>query len=162
VPLLHPAEVLLDVRTPHAIPTIGLRHSVTVAVLPPVPPSLSGVSQVRVAGGEAELLALLRASLLDAHLTPLLQAFRDEVRIGARTLLGSVSSGIATGILRAAHLLPGRPAEHIATLLDALGVADLIELEPGRNGRPVIRRKTCCLAFTLPRPKVCSGCCIKP
>lgn len=162
VPLLDPADVLLDLRRHGAIPTIGLRRSVAVAVLPSVTRALSGLAQVRLVEGEAELLKLLRESLLDAHLMPLLQAFQGEVRVGTRTLLGSVSSGIATGILRAAHVLPGTPAEHIATLLEALGVADLIELVPGRNGQPVVRRRTCCLAFTLPRPKICAGCCIKP
>jgi hypothetical protein len=24
-----------------------------------------------------------------------------------------------------------------------------------------VLRKTCCLAFTLPQPKICAGCCIK-
>jgi hypothetical protein len=161
VPLLHPADVLLDLRAHRAIPTIGLHRSVTVAVLPSAPLAPSEPSQVRLVEGEAELLALLRESLLDAHLMPLLEAFQGEVRVGTRTLLGSVSSGIATGILRAAHLLPGTPADHIATLLDALGVADLIELVSERNGRPVVRRRTCCLAFTLPRPKICAGCCIR-
>jgi ferric iron reductase protein FhuF len=42
------------------------------------------------------------------------------------------------------------------TLLRALGVDDLVELTPELE----IRRKTCCLAFTLPEPKVCRGCCI--
>lgn len=162
VPLLHPADVVLEVSAHQAIPTIGLRPSVTVAILGSVPPAGSGPAPVCPVDSEAELLARLRESLLDAHLLPLLEAFREEVRVGTRTLLGSVSSGIATGILRAAHVLPGRPAEDIATLLEALGLADLIELVPGRNGRPLIRRKTCCLAFTLPRPKICSGCCIKP
>jgi ferric iron reductase protein FhuF len=40
-------------------------------------------------------------------------------------------------------------------------VADLIELVPERDGRLDVQRKTCCLAFTLPQPKVCKGCCIK-
>jgi ferric iron reductase protein FhuF len=58
-------------------------------------------------------------------------------------------------------VLPGSSAETIDTLLTALSVQDLIELVPGRNGKMDVQRKTCCLAFTLPNPKVCIGCCIK-
>jgi ferric iron reductase protein FhuF len=41
-------------------------------------------------------------------------------------------------------------------VLAALGVARLVDLSP--DGR--VRRRTCCLAFALPEPKVCDGCCI--
>jgi ferric iron reductase protein FhuF len=40
-------------------------------------------------------------------------------------------------------------------------VADLVELVPGRGGEPTVQRRTCCLAFTLPSPKVCQGCCVR-
>jgi hypothetical protein len=161
VPLVAPADVLLGPGGRRVLPAIGLRHSVTIAVSPAAPPALSGLAQVRRAGSETELLGLLRGALLDAHLRPVIEGIRREVRIASRTLLGSVASGIATGVLRAAHVLPGDPAEHIATLTGALGVADLVELLPGRGGQPVLRRKTCCLAFTLPQPKVCAGCCLR-
>ena len=39
-------------------------------------------------------------------------------------------------------------------------IADLVDLVAGPGGRPTVQRKTCCLAFTLPRPKICAGCCI--
>jgi len=58
-------------------------------------------------------------------------------------------------------LLPGSSAETIDVLLTALGIEDLIELVPDRTGRLDVQRKTCCLAFTLPQPKICQGCCIK-
>jgi hypothetical protein len=83
------------------------------------------------------------------------------VRLGKRTLLGSLSSGVAYAVLRSADVLPGSSVQTIDTLLGALGVDDLIELVPGRNGKLDVQRKTCCLAFTLPNPKVCVGCCIK-
>ena len=86
---------------------------------------------------------------------------RGQVRIGARTLLGSLSSGVAYAVLRSADVLPGSSAETIGTLVGALEVDDLIELVPGANGKLDVQRKTCCLAFTLPQPKVCAGCCIK-
>jgi ferric iron reductase protein FhuF len=83
------------------------------------------------------------------------------VRLGKRTLLGSLSSGVAYAVLRSADVLPGSSEETIDTLLGALGVADLIELVESPNGKLEVQRKTCCLAFTLPNPKVCAGCCIK-
>jgi len=68
---------------------------------------------------------------------------------------------VAYAVLRSADVLPGSSAETIGTLLEALDVADLIELVPGPNGKLDVQRKTCCLAFTLPSPKICQGCCIK-
>jgi hypothetical protein len=162
VPLLYPNDVLLHFDHQRPLLTLGMRRSIGVAVLPSDPLALSGLRQVRVVRDEAAMLATLRASLLDAHLSPLLDAIHAEVRVGARTLLGSVSSGIAHGILRAADVLPGSTVEHIGTLLSTLGIQDLIELVPGPTGEPTVQRKTCCLAFTLPEPKICTGCCIRP
>jgi hypothetical protein len=162
VPLLYPDDVLMHFEDQRPLLTLGFRRSVAVAVLPSDPLALSGLAQVRVVRDEAALLDALRASLLDAHLTPMLDAIHAEVRVGPRTLLGSVSSGIAHGILRAADVLPGSTVEHIGTLLTTLGVEDLIELVPGPSGELTVQRKTCCLAFTLPQPKICTGCCIKP
>jgi ferric iron reductase protein FhuF len=115
------------------------------------------------------MLGVLRESLLDAHLAPLVEAIHARVKVGTRTLLGSVSSGIAYGVLRTAGVVSGStgPAstagsvEAIGTLLRALDLDDLIELVPGPSGEPTVRRKTCCLAFALPESKICAGCCIK-
>jgi ferric iron reductase protein FhuF len=111
---------------------------------------------------EAALLAALRTTLLDAHLAPLLERIRESVRLGARTLLGSLASGVAYGVLRAADVLPGSAAANTDALLTALDVADLVDLVPGADGALTVQRRTCCLAFTLPEPKICSGCCIRP
>lgn len=162
VPLLDPADVLIHFEDHRPLVTMGLRRSTTVAVLPNDPLALSGLPEVRVVAGETELLAVLRASLLDAHLAPMIAAIQAEVRIGTRTLLGSVASGIAHGILRAADALPGSSVRSIETLLAALDLADLVELVPGPAGEPTVQRRTCCLAFTLPRPKICQGCCVRP
>jgi hypothetical protein len=162
VPLLTADDTLIHFRDPRPLVTIGLRTDIPVAVLASDPLALSGLPQVQVVADEAELLAVLRRSLLDQHLTPLLDAIHGQVRLGKRTLLGSLSSGVAYAVLRSADVLPGSSAESIDTLLDTLGVRDLIELVPGRNGKLDVQRKTCCLAFTLPQPKVCVGCCIKP
>jgi hypothetical protein len=160
VPLLTADNVLMHFNDPRPLITLGLRQAIPVAVLASDPLALSGLPQVRVVADEAALLAELRRSLLDEHLTPLLDAIHGMVRLGKRTLLGSLSSGVAYAVLRSADVLPGSSAETISTLLSALGVEDLIELIPGHNGKLDVQRKTCCLAFTLPSPKICQGCCI--
>ncbi len=161
VPLLHPEDVLVRIGEQAPLLTLGLRRTTPVAVLPSDPLALAGPPEVRVVAGEAELLDALRSSLLDAHLTPMIEALHTQVRLGTRTLLGSVASGVAHGVLRAADALPGSSAETIGTLLEALGVADLVDLVPGPTGELTVQRKTCCLAFTLPQPKVCAGCCLR-
>lgn len=161
VPLLHASDVVVHFEDHGPLLTFGLRRSIGVAVLPSDPLALSGLPQVRVVDDPAQLLGTLRASLLDGHLHPLLDAIRAQVRLGTRTLLGSLSSGIAYGVLRAADALPGSSADNIGTLLSALDLEDLVDLVPGPAGELTVRRKTCCLAFTLPQPKVCADCCLR-
>ena len=161
VPLLESSATLIDFSDRRTLVTLGLRRSIPVAVLPTDPLALAESSRVRVVADERELLAALRATLLDAHLSPVITAIQGEVRIGARTLLGSVASGIAQGLLLAADALPGSAVEAVDTLLATLDLTDLVELVPGPNGKPTVQRRTCCLAFTLPTPKVCQGCCIR-
>jgi len=163
VPLLRPQDVLVHFEDHRPLLTIGLDSDIPVAVLPSDPLAISRPAQVRVVADEVALLGELRDSLLDDHITPMLDAFRAaHVRVGERTLLGSLASGVAYGVLRAADVVPGSSVQNIATLLGALGVQDLIELVPDAAGRLTVQRKTCCLAFTLPEPKICAGCCIKP
>jgi hypothetical protein len=161
VPLLSSDNVLVHFTDPRPLLTLGLRAGIPVAVLPNDPLALTADPRVRVVADEDALLAELRRSLLDDHLTPLLNAIHDRVRLGKRTLLGSLASGVAYGILRSADAVPGSSADTITTLHRALGVEGLTELVTDRNGQLDVQRKTCCLAFTLPKPKVCSGCCIK-
>jgi hypothetical protein len=161
VPLLTADNVVMHFQDPRPLVTIGLRPDIPVAVLASDPLALSGLPQVKVVADETALLAELRSSLLDAHLTPLLDSIHGMVRLGKRTLLGSLSSGVSYAVLRSADVLPGSSADTIGMLLGALGVEDLVELVKGPNGRLDVQRKTCCLAFTLPSPKVCQGCCIK-
>jgi hypothetical protein len=160
VPLLTNTNVLMHFTDPRPLVTLGLRADTPVAVLPSDPLALSGLPQVQVVADEAALLQGLRVSLLDEHLTPMLDAIHARVRLGKRLLMGSVASGVAYAVLRSADVLPGSSAESIEKLHGALGVTGLTELVPGRNGKLDVQRKTCCLAFTLPKPKVCQGCCI--
>lgn len=161
VPLLTADDVLMHFGDDRALLTVGLRHDITVAVLPSDPLAFGRLPNVRVVADEAALLAELRRSLLDEHLDPLLDALRTSVRLGRRTLLGSLASGVAHAVLRSADALPGSSTDTIDTLLAALGVADLVEVVPDEAGRPIVQRRTCCLAFTLPNPKICQGCCIR-
>ncbi|MDT4995590.1 MAG: hypothetical protein QOH97_5482 [Actinoplanes sp.] len=161
VPLLTSTDVLISFTDPRPLVTLGLRADIAVAVLPSDPLAVRGLPQVKVVADEAALLGALRTSLLDQHLGPMLDAIHSRVRLGRRTLLGSLASGVAYAILRSADVLPGSSVTSIETLLTALGVADLIELVPGSTGALTVQRRTCCLAFTLPNPKVCEGCCIR-
>lgn len=161
VPLLDAESTLIHFADPHTLITLGLRQSTRVAVLPADPLVVTEPQRVQVVADEQELLATLRASLLEAHLSPLITAIQGEVRIGTRTLLGSVASGIAYGLLTASDSVPGSTVDAIDTLLDTLGLADLVELVPDADGKPTVQRRTCCLAFTLPKPKVCQGCCLR-
>lgn len=159
VPLLDPRDVLVRPSGERPFLTIGLRRA-RVAVLPTDPMAAAEGDDVTVVASEEALLDTLRDTLRNRHLDPLLAEIRSWVRLGERTLLGSLASGVAYGVLRGA---PG-DAEELRgtahTLLSALGVADLVDLEPAPTGY-VVQRRTCCLAFTLPQPKVCSGCCVR-
>lgn len=124
---------------------------------------LANTPEALVVADDNLLLKLMRVSLLDHHLEPLAECIQEQVKVGRHNLRGSIASGIAYGVIRAAKALPGSPEEIINTVLVALGLEDLIELLPGAEGGDGlgVQRKTCCLAFTLPEPKVCSGCCLR-
>jgi hypothetical protein len=135
--------------------TVGVREA-AVTVLPSDPLSALAGANVRVVADEAALLAEFRRTVLDAHLAPMLASLAGRVHLGRRTLLGSVASGIGHALTRASDVLPGSAATTAETLLRALSVEHLVEMVAGG-----VQRKTCCLAFTLPEPKICRGCCIR-
>lgn len=164
VPLLDPARVLVRFNNRHPFLTLGLRRP-AIAVLPSDPLlAIAGaypVWDLRIVADEAELLVTLRQTVLDSHLRPVMDQIRTHTRLGRRTLLGSLASGVAHGIIRASDALPGAATSTISTLLDTLGVTDLVSLRREPTGELRVYRHTCCLAFTLPDPKICSGCCIR-
>jgi hypothetical protein len=162
VPLVRPADVLLRIQEEQPPLCLGLSRSVRIAVLPGDPLAGSARLDVVPVAGEAQLLAVLRAAVLDDHLTPLMARVQGSVRLGDRPLLGSLASGVSHAVLRTAAVLPAPVTDHAVTLLDALGVRDLVDLVAGPSGGFTVQRNTCCLAFTLPLQKVCSGCCIRP
>lgn len=128
------------------------------------------------------LLATLRESLMDRHLELVLDQLHRLVRVGRRTLLGSVASAVCYALLRTREVPPGTSAARILAdhvpesaahvladhalvpvanaILETLGLADLVAFGPDDAGRLTVARRTCCLAFALPSPRICSGCCI--
>lgn len=166
VPLLTPDNVL--VRFGRWEPggndpflTLGLRR-LDLAVLADDP--LAGTPGTTVAGSEQQLLGLLRRTLRETHLDPLLAQIQQRVRLGTRTLLGSLASAVGYAAVRGLDRGPDGTDGILAvtgTLLSALDVDDLVTITPGPDGQPAVQRHTCCLAFTLPEPKICSGCCLR-
>jgi hypothetical protein len=167
VPLLRPEGVVARWSSRQPFMTVGIT-SIEVAVLPSDPLAAGSRAARRAAGitvlpDEEALLGALRTALMDEHLTPLLEAIHTRLHLGRRILWGSLASGVAHGLSRATDVLPGSTLETAAQVLAALGVDDLVELSPRVDGPSglSVQRKTCCLAFTLPEPKICSGCCIR-
>jgi len=161
VPLLRPEDVLVDFHDRQPFLAIGMATP-AVAVLQSDPLAATATPGVVVVPDEPALLDLLRETLFDAHLDPVLDRIRERVHVGRRTMLGSVASGVAYGITRATgHASPESTVELIGAVLDALGVADLVELSATPGGDVLVQRRTCCLAFTLPEPKICSGCVLR-
>jgi hypothetical protein len=167
VVLLRPDAVMWKWSPQQPFLTIGLAPA-EVAVLPS-DPLAAGTHRTRLAAGirvvadEDALLAALRSSLVDDHLSPLLESLRDGLHVSRRTFWGSLASGVAHGLSRAADVVPGPTLQTADQVLGALGVRDLVNLGPREGGRAglSVQRRTCCLAFTLPEPKICSGCCIR-
>lgn len=168
VPLVKASSVLAQWSSQQPFVTVGLQPNVGVAVLPNDPLALLPVAarkrlRVTVVADDAALIAAMRASLMDDHLAGMIDQLRTRLHLGKRTLWGSLASGIAHGLSRAADVVPGPILATAEELLGGLGLDDLVELAERDGGRPglTIQRRTCCLAFTLPEPKICSGCCIR-
>lgn len=116
---------------------------------------------VAVVANEALLLDRLRATVFDAHLAPVLDAFLARARVGRRTLMGSVASGIAYGVASIAQVVPDPDDVLAKTLLDAFDVSALVDIRTDEVGRLVYQRRTCCLALTIEGNRTCSTCCVQ-
>jgi hypothetical protein len=159
VPLLEPSKVLVRFSDRQPFLRAGLTDP-ELAVLPSDPIAALDLPRVHVVADEAALLAALRASLVDAHLAPIVDRLHGRLHLGTRTLWGSLASGVAHGVSRAADVLPGSSLDAANALLDGLDLSGLVDLTPGASGRLEVRRRTCCLAFALPEPRICTGCVI--
>lgn len=163
VPLLRPADVWIRLDWPHRLLTVGLRAGITVAVLPTDPLAAGGDSTIAVVADEAALRATLRQTLIDEHLTPIAGAITRTVRLQPRALRGSLAANIAATSLHILDTDGPTQARETEALLAALGLTGLLDLPvPHPRAKARVRRKTCCLAFTLPRPRICRDCCIRP
>lgn len=158
IPQIRPSGVLLRWSDREPFLTVGLASS-DVVTLASDPLAAESVPGVRVVADEAALLAELRRALVEEHLAPVLEQIRARVHVGRRTLWGSLASGVAHGLSRAAPVVPGSSLAYAQAVLSALGVADLVDLRPRTDGPGLeVHRRTCCLAFALPAPKLCTGC----
>jgi hypothetical protein len=116
---------------------------------------------VEVVANEAVLLDRLRATVFEGHLLPVLGAFLARARVGRRTLMGSVASGIAYGVASIAQVVPDPDDVLAKTLLEAFDVSDLVDISTDEEGRLAYRRRTCCLALTIEGNRTCSTCCVQ-
>ena len=122
---------------------------------------LAGAPGFETVSGEAEMLERMRGSLFDRHLDGVLEAIRGRVRLGRRTLLGSLASGIAYAVASCACAGTDAAETTAKTLLETFDVADLIDIATDEEGRLVYRRHTCCLAFTIDGCGTCATCCVQ-
>jgi hypothetical protein len=159
VPLMEPSEVLVRYLDRQPFLCAGLADPV-LAVLPDDPIATLDLPRVRVVADDAELRRTLHESLIGRHLGPLVERLHLNLHLGRRTLWGSLASGVAHGLSRAADVLPGSTLDAAETLLTTLDLDGLVDLTPEPSGRLYVQRRTCCLAFTLAEPKICSGCVI--
>lgn len=151
VPLCDAGNVLVRCDPDEMLVRVGLRAP-RVAVRPDDP--LAGTPGTVVVD---DLLATLRDSLLDRHVTPLVAATRRRVRIGAHTLYGQLAASVAYVLAAAGGALLDPADDAAATVLSALGLADLAAVRAGE-----VRRSTCCLAFVVDGlgRQLCSDCCV--
>jgi hypothetical protein len=159
VPLLEPSNVLVRYVDRQPFLCAGLVDP-ELAVLPTDPLAALDHPGIRVVPDDAALLGALRSALIDAHLGPIVERMHLRLHLGRRTLWGSLASGIAHGVSRAADVLPGSTADTTHALLSSLDLDALVDLTPEPCGRLAVRRRTCCLAFALPDAKICTGCVI--
>jgi hypothetical protein len=146
-------------------------HRPVVAVLPGDPLAAFAVPgrhsrqhgfQITVCEDDEALRREMRRVLVDEHLEPLMAGIRERVHLGRRTLWGSLASGAAHALAKTDDSVPGPVLPLIEEVLASLGVADLVDITVDQEtGGLSIARRTCCLAFTLPQPKICVGCCIR-
>lgn len=125
----------------------------------------AGLSGVTVVESEQQLLDALRATLVDAHLAPAVEAFRAIRGGGTRPLWGSVAQSICYPATVLGDRLVGAPEDAIADLLSIFdpsiaGLVEIAEISEGDQWRPLLLRRTCCFAYKLPQFGYCATCCL--
>ncbi|MEU6236612.1 (2Fe-2S)-binding protein [Kitasatospora sp. NPDC047058] len=168
VPLLAPADVSVRRRTGELTARPG-----AFACLPDDP--AAGLPDARPVAGEPELAAVLRSALA-GFLTPLLEAFRPEVRRGPRMLWAMATDAVVEGLWyvggllgeeeRARTELSGLLAPEPTACAPGASVASVAPFTPGAGFAPVQPdasttdrgRASCCLVYTVQPGGMCRGC----
>lgn len=159
VPVMDAANTIFTVSP--GVPMFSVRQVRRRFLVLPHDPC-AGHPDAEVCANEGDLLDRMRTGVFDAHLGPVLDAFLARVRVGRRTMMGSIASGLAYAVASTAQVVP-EPADVIAkTLLDAFDVSHLVDIATDEEGRLVYQRRTCCLALTIEGGRTCSTCCVRP
>ena len=79
---------------------------------------------------------------MDAHLAPLLERIATRLTSARRTLWGSLASGIAHGLSRAADVVPGPPWTPRTTCLTLFDIDDLVALDTRPTGAGLAVQRT--------------------
>lgn len=129
------------------------------ACLPDDP--LAGTGGLRAVPDEAALRGELLEALAE-HLTPVVAAFRPEMRRGPRTLWGMATDDVVEGLWFVAGLLgeEGRAVSELTELLPDDGPAPFVGGARFRHeGAMRTRtRATCCLFYTVRPDELCFTC----
>jgi ferric iron reductase protein FhuF len=113
---------------------------------------------------ETALLVAARASVIDQHFRPLIESLCEQTDLEQRPFWGSVAVALAKPLLRLAPGLARDPVEETARLLSGMGYGldQLVEIksQPDSRRAPTfeLRRRTCCLAFSVPGRNRCGAC----
>lgn len=157
VPLWNPKEAHFIISRHNPLFSLHLGET-KFAVLADDP--LASHPDVVVAKDDAQLRQFARESLLDEHLDVVMRMLSKHARIGRRNLMGSLASGICYAVSCTAGA-SSQSGESIARdVLETFGVANLVDISSGDDGKLVYQRHTCCLAFTLKGRNICSTCCL--
>jgi len=133
-------------------------------VLPDDP--MAAEAGVAVVGTEAELLEVLRRTLVENHLAPAVEAFRALRGGGPRPLWGTVAQSMGYPAATADPACLADRAGTVRRLLSLLpdgvdALVEIAELDEGQGWRPLLLRRTCCYAYTLPTyGQPCLTCCL--
>ncbi|WP_107259430.1 ferric iron reductase [Plantactinospora sp. BB1] len=158
VPVLSAGNMLVRVSRREPWVVLGMRNPlVTVLATDPS----AGAGATRVVPDEAVLLRTMREAIVERHLRPLALAVCDLTRIGERPLRGGLANAVARHVQRAPGLAGEEALATAGTLLRALGVEDLVRLDLTGTGALRVRRRTCCMAFTVSGLDPCESCALR-
>lgn len=110
-----------------------------------------GPAEPIIGGSAMDFAKWFRQDVLDIHLAPIVERLHDLTRVGRRVLWGSVAHAVAYPLAGGLPDYADVLAEIGAPLDGLVSCGDAGEVE----------RNTCCLAFRMGEPTVCSYCPIR-